>query len=160
MIYYMLLLVYRALPERLQKIVAWLLSPKTAVGVAVAAFDAEGEVLLFQHRYDQSGAWRLPGGHVRRGEPPDLAVHRELAEEGGALTELGDLVSVEVSKRWPSRMTLYYCGALRGLPQRKTAEVTGWRLCSLQELPRGMPLDQRLAIEAAAARLGHRITTL
>lgn len=52
-----------------------------ALGVAGAVFDHRGQVLLVRHRYNRG--WRLPGGGVDRGEPPALAVMRELAEEVG-----------------------------------------------------------------------------
>ena len=50
-------------------------------GVAGAVFDGEGRVLLVRHRY--MAGWRLPGGGVDRGEPPQAAVLRELREEVG-----------------------------------------------------------------------------
>jgi 8-oxo-dGTP pyrophosphatase MutT (NUDIX family) len=37
--------------------------------------------LLVRHRY--MAGWQLPGGGVDRGEPPELAVLRELGEEIG-----------------------------------------------------------------------------
>ena len=52
-----------------------------SLGVNGAVFDHRGRVLLVQHRY--TPGWRLPGGGVDRGEPPELAVMRELAEEVG-----------------------------------------------------------------------------
>ena len=57
-----------------------LLSP-TAMGVAGAVIDDRGRILLVKHRYNPG--WRLPGGGVNRGEPPQDAVLRELAEEVG-----------------------------------------------------------------------------
>jgi ADP-ribose pyrophosphatase YjhB (NUDIX family) len=53
----------------------------TAMGVAGAVYDDQGQVLLVKHRYNPG--WRLPGGGVNRGEPPQDAVMRELAEEVG-----------------------------------------------------------------------------
>jgi ADP-ribose pyrophosphatase YjhB (NUDIX family) len=53
----------------------------TAFGVAAAVEGDDGRVLLVRHRYNPG--WRLPGGGVNRGEPPQIAVLRELAEEVG-----------------------------------------------------------------------------
>jgi ADP-ribose pyrophosphatase YjhB (NUDIX family) len=53
----------------------------TALGVAAAIEGDDGRVLLVRHRY--APGWRLPGGGVNRGEPPQAAVLRELAEEVG-----------------------------------------------------------------------------
>ncbi len=48
--------------------------------------DAVGRVLLVDHR--KAGLWLPPGGHVERGEEPDVTVRRELEEELGVRTEL------------------------------------------------------------------------
>lgn len=50
-------------------------------GVAGAVFDEAGRVLLVRQRY--MAGWRLPGGGVDRGEPPQAALLRELGEEVG-----------------------------------------------------------------------------
>jgi 8-oxo-dGTP pyrophosphatase MutT (NUDIX family) len=53
----------------------------TAMGVTGAVFDAQGRVLLVEHRY--TPGWRLPGGGVGRGEATRPAILRELHEEVG-----------------------------------------------------------------------------
>ncbi len=153
MIYPLLLLIFRILPERLQEFAIWLLEPKTTVGVSVVALDEQGRVLLFQHRYDRAGAPRLPGGHLEPGETPDAALVRELSEEGGARIELGEIVHVEVSQRWPNRMTVYYAAKLLQMPQHNTAEITGWELRMTDSLPAGLREDQRIAIRKAVQQL-------
>ena len=57
-----------------------LLSP-TVLGVLGLVQDKDGRVLLARHSY-MSG-WLMPGGGVARGEPPDMALMRELKEEVG-----------------------------------------------------------------------------
>jgi 8-oxo-dGTP pyrophosphatase MutT (NUDIX family) len=48
---------------------------------ALALVEQGGKVVLVRHSY--APGWRLPGGGVRRGEPPEDAVLRELREEIG-----------------------------------------------------------------------------
>jgi 8-oxo-dGTP pyrophosphatase MutT (NUDIX family) len=53
----------------------------TGFGAMGAITDAAGRILLVRQSY--MTGWRLPGGGVGWGEPPDLAVRRELSEEVG-----------------------------------------------------------------------------
>jgi len=48
-------------------------------GATALAEDGQSRVLLVRHSY--MPGWRLPGGGVGRGEPPEHAVVRELEEE-------------------------------------------------------------------------------
>jgi 8-oxo-dGTP pyrophosphatase MutT (NUDIX family) len=60
-----------------------LLSP-VAFGANALALDETGRVLLVRHRY--MPGWHLPGGGVKRAEPPAEAVIRELREETGLVS--------------------------------------------------------------------------
>ncbi len=64
----------------------WLLARPRLTGVKAVLVDG-GEVLLVRHTYG-SRLWDLPGGGVRRGEPPITAIRREITEELGV--ELAD----------------------------------------------------------------------
>lgn len=62
------------------------------VDVRAAVFQ-EDKILLVRERLDQ-GRWTLPGGWVDVGEPPSLAVEREVLEESGYRTRAVKLVAV------------------------------------------------------------------
>jgi 8-oxo-dGTP pyrophosphatase MutT (NUDIX family) len=65
----------------------WRLARVRLQGSRVLAFDPRGQLLLIRHSYG-SGNWMLPGGGIARGEDPQAAALRELAEETGlALAE-------------------------------------------------------------------------
>lgn len=70
----------------------WRMARPQLLGVNLLALNDTGEVLLVRHSYG-SGKWTLPGGGLKRGEQPALAMQREIAEELGCtvqqLTELG-----------------------------------------------------------------------
>lgn len=79
----------------------------TALGVAGAVFDAEGRVLLVEHRY--TPGWRLPGGGVGRGEPAQAAVLRELREEVGLTGGMAQFFALYVRKAgWASVTVVLY----------------------------------------------------
>ena len=63
-------------------------------GVSVVLENAAGDVLLLRHSYGPC-VWALPGGGMARGEEPEAAARREIAEELGiklgALTLIGTL---------------------------------------------------------------------
>ena len=55
---------------------------------AVALVDVDGRVLLSQRPKgkEMGGLWEFPGGKIERGEIPEIALIRELAEELGINT--------------------------------------------------------------------------
>jgi ADP-ribose pyrophosphatase YjhB (NUDIX family) len=64
------------------------------VGVGVAVFNTQGEVLLVQRgKPPRVGQWSLPGGLIDLGERLVAAARREVMEETGVTIEIGDLIT-------------------------------------------------------------------
>lgn len=68
---------------------------KTVV-VSAAVLIERGRVLLTQRKVGDhlAGRWEFPGGKVEAGEDPRAALQRELEEELGIATEVGEIVDV------------------------------------------------------------------
>ncbi len=75
--------------------------------VAAAVLIEDGRVLLSQRKKGThlAGAWEFPGGKVESGEDPRDALVRELREELGVETTVGDPVEVTFHK-YPEKSVL------------------------------------------------------
>lgn len=112
--------------------------------VAAALIDGEGRILL-QRRApgrQMAGLWEFPGGKVERGEIPEAALARELAEELGIEVAAEDLVPACFASApvGPRHMTLllYLCRRWRGEPAALDASALAWlRLAEMR--PGEMP---------------------
>jgi len=113
----------------------WFVVRPVSVGVLGIVLDEAGRILLVEQTY-RSG-WYLPGGGVRRKEPLDEALRRELREEVGVepaepprlhglywnfAESKSDYVVVFVVERWSRR------------PAR-SIEIANDRFFALDELP-------------------------
>ena len=68
---------------------------------ALAVVEQAGKVVLVRHFY--AAGWHLPGGGVKRGEPPAQAVLRELKEELGLVgASEPEFIGIFTHKAWPA----------------------------------------------------------
>lgn len=106
------------------------------LGVRVAAFDAEGRVMLVRHSY--SPGWIFPGGGVERGETIWEAAARELAEESGlsvtARPELFGFYCNEALMRG-DHLALLVARAFTAGDFLPTAEISAARFFAPDEIP-------------------------
>lgn len=68
------------------------------VDVAAAIIEKQGGFLIAKRRKDKhlGGKWEFPGGKVEPGEKPEECLCRELKEEFGITTEIGDFLGENI----------------------------------------------------------------
>jgi ADP-ribose pyrophosphatase YjhB (NUDIX family) len=143
---------WRALPERAQWRIMWLLTPKYTVGVTGVVFDDEGRVMLLKHTFRRKYPWGLVSGWVKRGEPLDQALLREVAEETSLQVRIDRIFRVRTDKFHRMVEVVYLCAYVAG-QFRPSDEVTELRWCAPDALPPGVhPHHHPLIREARASR--------
>ena len=112
--------------------------------VAALCSDARGRVLLTKRLAGQpmGGLWELPGGKVEPGEPPSVALARELAEELGCACTVGAVYDV-VHHLYPlfELVLVVYRVELRGTPTPRQVERLAWVVPSELERYEVLPAD-------------------
>ncbi len=115
----------------------WRLRPRRHEGALVAVHVGQSLLLL---RSSYRRAWNFPGGGVRRGETPEAAARRELAEEVGIIAQAPLCLTDEISGSWEGRQERVYIFKLHldHLPQLTldNREIIGAQLVPIAELGR------------------------
>jgi 8-oxo-dGTP diphosphatase len=117
---------------------------------AAALVDTDGRVLLAQRPPGKSmaGLWEFPGGKVDRGETPEAALIRELAEELGIDVAASCLAPFTfASHGYPDfhlLMPLYVCRKWSGIVTAREGQRLAWvrpaRLADYPMPPADKPL--------------------
>lgn len=110
--------------------------PTAVQVVAIALIDGHGRVLLQKRRAGgrHGGLWEFPGGKVERGETPESALVREIAEELAIVVASGDFSEAGETTELPTSgsdrpalvLKLYRCARWSGEPRCLDAEEIGW----------------------------------
>ncbi len=119
-------------------------------GVSGMILDPEGRVLVVRQTY--MPGWRLPGGGIDRGEPPQAALQRELREEvglSGGTVRLFGLYSRKVW--WLTHITALYVIEGGSVNFRPNLEVRAVSWASPEAPPAGTaPATARRLAELAS----------
>jgi len=138
----------------LQRQALWRTQQHFLVGVIGLISDASGRLLLCHHPYRGRHAWAPPGGWLRRGELPEVALPREIAEETGLQIAPGALLRVLQDARGEC-FEIVLQATLVGGQFRPSAEVDAscWHELGAP-LPSGMHPRHRRLIEELQAVAG------
>lgn len=126
-----------------------LISPM-AFGVNAVIVDERGWVLLVRHTY--MPGWQLPGGGVDRGEPPDVAVLRELKEEIGLIeASKPELIGIFTRRLyWIGNVIALYRVANAKYAFKRNGEIREMMLADPANPPEGLsPATKRRLAEIA-----------
>ena len=126
--------------------------PTAVQVVAIALIDVHGRVLLQKRRAGgrHGGLWEFPGGKVERGETPESALVREIAEELAIVVAVADLRAAGETREFLAPGTdrpalvlkLYRCARWSGEPRCLDAEEFGWFTPSAAAVLDVPPLDR------------------
>jgi ADP-ribose pyrophosphatase YjhB (NUDIX family) len=121
-------------------------------GCSVAAFDADGRVLLIRRADD--GRWAIPGGYAEIGSTPSQNALRELREETGFEARIERLLGVfdgwVLGSTHPYQpWTLLFRGAITGGSARPSHETTDVRFFARDDVPRELAPVARAMLEHA-----------
>jgi mutator protein MutT len=142
--------VWRALPPRVRRWSMRATQTRFTVTAGAIIFNDAGEVLLLKHRFRAGSGWGIPGGFLELDEQPEQALRRELHEEIGLDVHHVEIFTARSFKKPRQVEILFRCRA-NAQVKPQTIEVERAEWFSLQNLPAGLPQDQRLLIERATS---------
>ncbi|HKZ00822.1 MAG TPA: NUDIX domain-containing protein [Pyrinomonadaceae bacterium] len=142
--------IWRRAPKRVRRWTTRLTHTRFGATAAAIIINNQGQVLLLKHVFRPGSGWGIPGGFLQTGEQPEMGLRRELQEEVGLDLERVELYTIRVFKR-PNQIEIVFRCSTNGDAQPRSMEVSrvGW--FGFDNLPDGLPKDQRELIRKALA---------
>jgi ADP-ribose pyrophosphatase YjhB (NUDIX family) len=155
------LAVFRRIPVFLRIYVVRALTPSFHVGAICVIERNDGALLLVRQSYRRREAWGFPGGLLKRGEEPSVAVRREVGEELGVELTVEEPPMVVIEPRL-RRVDVIYRARLAGtegpgasgdpavpVPVPRSPEVAEVRWFPANDLPILLPEAATALVELA-----------
>ncbi len=138
----------RFFPHWLYHILVRLTQAPFRVGVTAFVFDPSGRVLLLEHVFRLTYQWGPPGGWLKRGEDPVVALGRELMEETGLAVVVR--VPLRVAVRG-GEMEIMYLATCAGGRVHPSGEILGGDFFDPQAVPHRLRPDYDAVLQQAVA---------
>ena len=142
---------WQNLPAGIRRWFIRITNTRFTVTTGAIIFNEVGEVLLLKHFFRAGSGWGLPGGFLKAGEQPLEALRRELKEEVGLEIRDVEIFWARSFKR-PRQIELLYRAKAVGRGEPRSIEVERAVWFSTDQLPAGLPQDQKLLIERAVEK--------
>ncbi|HLA96031.1 MAG TPA: NUDIX hydrolase [Pyrinomonadaceae bacterium] len=140
--------IWKKLPQSVRLRIIRVTQPTFTVSAAAVVLNEKRQVLLLNHILRPTNGWGIPGGFLDRGEQPEDAIRRELAEETGI--ELNDLRMFRV-RSLGRHVEILFAATSTGVPEVKSREITELGWFSPEDIPGKLSIGQKLIIEAVLA---------
>ena len=140
--------VWRRIPIGLRRFALRTTHASFTVTAAAIVVDGEGRVLLLKHRFRPGSGWGIPGGFINAGEQPEEGVRRELREEVGLELEGVEVMTARAFKK-PQQIEIVFRCRPKGSALPQSVEIRKAIWCSPDNLPEGLPEDQRQLVKHA-----------
>ena len=142
---------WHAVPASIRLWTLRISNARFTVTAGAVIFNAEGQVLLLKHPFRVGSGWGLPGGFLKQGEQPLEALRRELEEEIDLKVENVEFFWARSFKR-PRQIEILFTAETRALPQPQSMEVESAVWFNSNELPEGLPEDQKALVQRAVEK--------
>lgn len=140
-----LVYMYKHMPfSRLKNWLVYRAQNKFLVAVLGIFTNEAGEILLLKHVYREE-PWGIPGGWMEL-ERPEIALEREIEEETGLSIKSVELVKAIYGTK-PNRVDLIFRGRVLEGNFKQSSEISEIMYCTIDNLPDGLPLEQRRLIK-------------
>lgn len=133
---------WRRAPKWVRRGGVLLTESRFTVTAAAVVTDAQGRVLLLQHRFRSGSGWGIPGGFLLPREQPEDAIRRELREEIGLEIGGARLAGIRTLQKYRQVEILFHCHPI-GNGSPKGFEISRAEWFALDALPEGLSNDQR-----------------
>ncbi len=139
---------WRRAPKWVRRGCVLLIESRFTVTAAAVVTDAQGRVLLLQHRFRPGSGWGIPGGFIHPREQPEDAIRRELREEIGLEIAAARLAGIRTLQKYRQVEVIFHCHPV-GECSPKGFEVSRAEWFAPGTLPAGLSDDQRELIARA-----------
>ena len=142
---------WHGLPQSLRLLMLRFTNARFTVTAGAIIFNEHDQVLLLKHPFRAGSGWGLPGGFLKHGEQPIEALRRELEEEIKLPINHVEIFYARSFRR-PKQIEILFTAETHALPTPQSIEVESAVWFDTQELPAGLPKDQKELVERAVEK--------